>query len=104
MRVQRSSRSLSSGTDRSVRLASAVAKRPDLLLCDEPTGALDYKTGVKVLEVIARVNQELGTSTAIITHNAPVAQMAQRVVSLHDGLIQSEKRNDTPVSASEIRW
>ena len=55
------------------------------MLCDEPTGALDYKTGVKVLEVIARVNQELGTSTAIITHNAPVAQMAQRVVSLHDG-------------------
>jgi putative ABC transport system ATP-binding protein len=95
---------LSGGEQQRVAIARAVAKRPDLLLCDEPTGALDYKTGVRVLEVIAKVNRELGTSTAIITHNAPVAQMAERVVSLHDGLIQSEVRNDAPIPASEIRW
>ena len=95
---------LSGGEQQRVAIARAVAKRPDLLLCDEPTGALDYKTGVKVLEVIAKVNRELGTSTAIITHNAPVAQMAQRVVSLHDGLIQSEVTNDHPIAAGEIRW
>jgi putative ABC transport system ATP-binding protein len=95
---------LSGGEQQRVAIARAVAKRPAVLLCDEPTGALDYKTGVKVLEVIARVNAELGTTTAIITHNIPVGAMAERVVTLSDGQISSDERNDSPVPASELRW
>ncbi|MBX3246302.1 MAG: ABC transporter ATP-binding protein [Myxococcales bacterium] len=95
---------LSGGEQQRVAIARAVAKRPKILLCDEPTGALDYKTGVKVLEVIEKVNLELGTTTAIITHNAPVAAMAQRVVALHDGRIQREELNEARVSASQIEW
>lgn len=95
---------LSGGEQQRVAIARAVAKRPDILLCDEPTGALDYKTGVQVLEVIERVNRELGTSTALITHNAPVAQMADRVMVLADGRIQDDKRNPSRVSPSDVRW
>jgi putative ABC transport system ATP-binding protein len=95
---------LSGGEQQRVAIARAVAKRPDILLCDEPTGALDFRTGVRVLEVIARVNREMGTATAVITHNAPVGDMADRVVTLSDGCIQNERVNDKPVSASELRW
>lgn len=95
---------LSGGEQQRVAIARAVAKRPKILLCDEPTGALDYKTGVKVLEVIEKVNAELGTTTAIITHNAPVAAMADRVVALHDGLIQRDEVNESRISAGEITW
>ena len=95
---------LSGGEQQRVAIARAVAKRPDVLLCDEPTGALDFRTGIKVLEVIAKVNQELGTTTAIITHNVPVGQMAQRIVTLGDGKIASEVEVENPIDPSELRW
>jgi putative ABC transport system ATP-binding protein len=95
---------LSGGEQQRVAIARAVAKRPDVLLCDEPTGALDYKTGVLVLDVIERVNRELGTTTAVITHNAPISAMADRVVTLADGRIHSVDRNESKVAAKEIRW
>ncbi len=95
---------LSGGEQQRVAVARAIAKRPELLLCDEPTGALDYRSGVVVLEVIERVNRELGTATAVITHNAPIAEMAHRVVLLHDGTVQEEHRNETRAEAGDIRW
>jgi putative ABC transport system ATP-binding protein len=95
---------LSGGEQQRVAVARAVAKRPGLLLCDEPTGALDYRSGVQVLEVIERVNDELGTATAVITHNAPIAAMAGRVVTLHDGQVQEDRLNEQRTPAAEIRW
>jgi putative ABC transport system ATP-binding protein len=95
---------LSGGEQQRVAIARAVAKRPQVLLCDEPTGALDFKTGVQVLEVLDRVNRELGTTTAVITHNASVSQMADRVVTLADGLVQSDVRIDAKVSPRELSW
>lgn len=95
---------LSGGEQQRVAIARAVAKRPSLLLCDEPTGALDSKTGVLVLKVLERVNRELATATAIITHNAPIARMADRVVTLADGRIQHEERVEGRVAASELSW
>ena len=95
---------LSGGEQQRVAIARAVAKRPQILLCDEPTGALDFRTGVRVLEVIRRVNRELGTSTAVITHNAPVGEMADRVLTMSDGRIQSEQRNPHPKDPQELRW
>jgi putative ABC transport system ATP-binding protein len=95
---------LSGGEQQRVAIARAVAKRPDVLLCDEPTGALDFHTGVQVLQVIDRVNRELGTTTAVITHNAPVARMADRVVTLSDGLVHSTVSNDERVSPEELSW
>lgn len=82
----------------------AVAKQPKILLCDEPTGALDYRTGIAVLEVIENINRELGTSTAVITHNAPVAEMADRVVSLADGRIVGDRLNPNRKSPRELSW
>ena len=76
---------LSGGEQQRVAIARAIAKRPDVLLCDEPTGALDVGTGIVVLEAIARINRELGTTTAVITHNAAISAMADRVISLSDG-------------------
>ena len=95
---------LSGGEQQRVAIARAVAKRPDVLLCDEPTGALDIATGILVLEAIAQVNRELGTTTAVITHNAAVAAMADRVVSLSDGRIASEHRNEHKLRAAELSW
>jgi putative ABC transport system ATP-binding protein len=95
---------LSGGEQQRVAIARAVAKRPDVLLCDEPTGALDIATGILVLEAIAQVNRELGTTTAVITHNAAVAAMADRVVSLSDGRIASEQRNEQKLAAAQLRW
>ena len=95
---------LSGGEQQRVAIARAVAKRPDVLLCDEPTGALDIATGILVLEAIQRVNRELGTTTAVITHNAAVAGMADRVVSLSDGRILSERRNEKKLAPSELTW
>ena len=80
------------------------AKRPDVLLCDEPTGALDAATGRLVLAVLDRVNRELGTTTAVITHNAPIATMAHRVVTLADGAITSVTENATRASSDSLRW
>ena len=95
---------LSGGEQQRVAIARAVAKQPDVLLCDEPTGALDFRTGRLVLGVIERVNQELGTTTALITHNASIAGMADRVVSMADGLIRSVVSNAHKVPSGELEW
>lgn len=95
---------MSGGEQQRVAIARAVAKRPEVLLCDEPTGALDVHTGVVVLEVIDRINRELGTTTAVITHNAVIADMANRVISLSDGRIAHVRSNPTRKSASELEW
>jgi putative ABC transport system ATP-binding protein len=87
-----------------VAVARAIAKRPDVLLCDEPTGALDFQTGVRVLAVLERVNQELGTTTAIITHNVPIAAIADRVITLADGRIARVEVPTTRVAAEALRW
>jgi putative ABC transport system ATP-binding protein len=95
---------LSGGEQQRVAIARAIAKRPDVLLCDEPTGALDIATGILVLDAIDRVNRELRTTTAVITHNAAVSAMADRVVSLSDGRIANERRNEVKVGARELSW
>jgi putative ABC transport system ATP-binding protein len=95
---------LSGGEQQRVAIARAIAKRPDVLLCDEPTGALDISTGVIVLEAIDRVNRELGTATVVITHNAAIAGMADRVVRLADGRVVSEARNAVKIAARELSW
>ena len=95
---------LSGGEQQRVAIARAIVKRPDVLLCDEPTGALDYATGKLVLEVIARINAELGTTAIVITHNAAIAGMADRVVKLGDGRIQSVEANAHKLSPSELAW
>ncbi|WP_373018781.1 ABC transporter ATP-binding protein [Thiomicrorhabdus sp.] len=95
---------LSGGEQQRVAIARAIAKNPDVLLCDEPTGALDSKTGIMVLEVLQRVNQELGTSTVIITHNAGIAQMANRVIHLADGRITHIEVNENRLSPHELSW
>ena len=95
---------LSGGEQQRVAIARAVAKRPELLLCDEPTGALDYKTGKLVLEVIRKVNGELGTTTFVITHNVAIAAMADRVVHMRSGEITEIERNERKVAPSELSW
>lgn len=95
---------MSGGEQQRVAIARAIAKRPDVLLCDEPTGALDISTGVLVLEAIERINRELGTSTAVITHNAAVSDIADRVVQLSDGRIVADKRNHEKIPANQLRW
>jgi putative ABC transport system ATP-binding protein len=95
---------LSGGEQQRVAIARAVAKRPDVLLCDEPTGALDYPTGRLVLEVLERVNRELGTLTVIITHNAAIAGMAERVVRISSGGVAEIRANARRVSPGELSW
>jgi putative ABC transport system ATP-binding protein len=95
---------LSGGEQQRVAIARAVAKNPSVLLCDEPTGALDVHTGILVLEAISRINRELGTTTAVITHNAVIAEMADRVISISDGRILHVNRNVTKRAASELTW
>jgi putative ABC transport system ATP-binding protein len=95
---------LSGGEQQRVAIARAIAKRPDVLLCDEPTGALDYQTGKLVLEVIERINAQFGTTTIVITHNAAIAGMAHRVIHLGDGRIQRIVLNDRRISPAELSW
>ena len=95
---------LSGGEQQRVAIARAISKRPDVLLCDEPTGALDISTGVVVLEAIERINRELGTATAVITHNAAVAAIADRVVQLSDGQIVADRSNSEKIAARELTW
>ena len=95
---------LSGGEQQRVAIARAIVKRPDVLLCDEPTGALDYVTGKLVLEVIAKINVELGTTAIVITHNAAIAGMADRVIYLGDGRIQKVEMNAHKISPSELKW
>lgn len=95
---------LSGGEQQRVAIARAIVKQPDVLLCDEPTGALDYATGKMVLEVIERINRELGTTAIVITHNAAIAGMADRVVRLGDGRVQGVQSNSHKVTPSELTW
>jgi putative ABC transport system ATP-binding protein len=95
---------LSGGEQQRVAIARAIAKRPEVLLCDEPTGALDISTGIVVLEALDRVNRELGTCTAVITHNAAIASMANRVVRLSDGLIAGIEENAERRAPRELQW
>jgi putative ABC transport system ATP-binding protein len=95
---------LSGGEQQRVAIARAIAKRPDVLLCDEPTGALDYATGKVVLDAIARINRELGTTAIVITHNAAIAGMADRVLRLADGRIGGVDVNAHRLTAAEIAW
>lgn len=95
---------LSGGEQQRVAIARAIAKNPAVLLCDEPTGALDSKTGIRVLEVLQKINQELGTTTAVITHNAVIANMAHRMIRLTDGRVSEIQQNPAPVSPSELQW
>jgi putative ABC transport system ATP-binding protein len=95
---------LSGGEQQRVAIARAVAKRPDVLLCDEPTGALDFATGKLVLQVLERTNQELGTTTAVITHNAAIARMADRVVRLRSGRVVEVSRNERRARPDELEW
>ena len=95
---------LSGGEQQRVAIARAIAKRPDVLLCDEPTGALDCATGILVLQAIESVNREIGTTTIVITHNAPIATMADRVLRLADGRIVQSTLNDHKQPASSLSW
>ena len=95
---------LSGGEQQRVAIARAVAKKPDVLLCDEPTGALDVQTGILVLNAIERINRELGTTTAVITHNAVISDISDRVISISDGRIVHVKENPTKRSASALQW
>ena len=95
---------LSGGEQQRVAIARAIVKQPDVLLCDEPTGALDYTTGKRVLEVIAKVNAELGTTAVVITHNVAIASMADRVVRLADGRVHSVEVNSHKLSPSQLSW
>jgi putative ABC transport system ATP-binding protein len=95
---------LSGGEQQRVAIARAIVKRPEVLLCDEPTGALDYATGKRVLDVIARVNEELGTTAVVITHNAAIAGMADRVLHLADGRIARAETNPHKLTSAEVLW
>lgn len=95
---------MSGGEQQRVAIARAVAKRPDVLLCDEPTGALDFRTGRLVLEVLERVNREFGALTVVVTHNAAIAGMASRVVHMSSGAIVDERRNGRRCSAQDLSW
>jgi putative ABC transport system ATP-binding protein len=103
-RLDRFPSQLSGGEQQRVAVARAIVKRPDILLCDEPTGALDAETGRLVLAAIARVNAELGTTTVVITHNSAIAGMANRIVRLSSGRIASEEINAHRVTAEEVTW
>ncbi|MCP5086087.1 MAG: ABC transporter ATP-binding protein [Rhodobacteraceae bacterium] len=95
---------LSGGEQQRVAIARAIAKRPEVLLCDEPTGALDSKTGVQVLEALKDINEQLGTTTAVITHNASIRKMANRVIYFQDGMIDRVEVNERQIAPSEISW
>jgi len=95
---------LSGGEQQRVAIARAISKNPEVLLCDEPTGALDSKTGIVVLEALERINRELGTATAIITHNADIAGMADRVIYLSNGIISEVKTNTVKKAPGELKW
>jgi putative ABC transport system ATP-binding protein len=95
---------MSGGEQQRVAIARAIAKRPQILLCDEPTGALDSKTGIQVLEVLRDINDRFGTTTVVITHNAEIQRMAHRVVFFQDGKISETRVNDHRLAPSEIAW
>jgi putative ABC transport system ATP-binding protein len=95
---------LSGGQQQRVAIARAAAKQPEVLLCDEPTGALDYETGKGVLHFLQKINRETGTTLVVITHNAGIAAMAHRVIHMRDGLVHDVQVNPNPVTADEVSW
>jgi len=95
---------LSGGEQQRVAIARAVAKRPDVLMCDEPTGALDIQTGIRVMEAIQKTHDELGTTTLVITHNSVISEMADRVISIADGKIVGVEVNEHKLTAAELHW
>jgi len=95
---------MSGGEQQRVAIARAIAKRPDVLLCDEPTGALDSKTGITVLQALKDINDQFGTTTAVITHNASIRKMAHRVIRFQDGRIGEVEVNDTRIDPKDIQW
>jgi putative ABC transport system ATP-binding protein len=95
---------LSGGEQQRVAIARGIVKRPQILLCDEPTGALDYQTGIAVLEAIERINRELRTTTAVITHNVAIARMADRVIHFSDGRVVDSKVNVERAKISDLSW
>ncbi len=95
---------LSGGEQQRVSIARAIAKNPQLLLCDEPTGALDYKTGISIMALLRRLNREMGKTLIVITHNADIAQMADRVIRMRSGEIIEDVMNQKPLMAEEIKW
>ena len=95
---------LSGGEQQRVAIARAIAKRPEVLLCDEPTGALDSKTGIRVIEALLAINSQLGTTTLVITHNATIQDVADRVLFFADGRISRSRKNDTRKAAAELAW
>ncbi len=95
---------LSGGEQQRVAIARAIAKQPDVLLCDEPTGALDYETGLIVLQVLAEVNRRLGTTVTVITHNAAIAGMADRVITMRSGRITEVRQNEHRLQPTELTW
>lgn len=95
---------LSGGEQQRVAIARAIAKRPDVLLCDEPTGALDAATGIRVLAALEKVNRDYGTTTLVITHNADIARLAHRILRMADGRIVSEALNEVRATAAELSW
>ena len=95
---------LSGGEQQRVAIARAIAKKPELLLCDEPTGALDYKTGKRILKILQDMSRKNGSTVLIVTHNAAIAPIADKVIRIHDGSIQKIETNDQPVDISSIEW
>lgn len=95
---------MSGGEQQRVAIARAVAKNPEILLCDEPTGALDYTTGIAILSLLRKVNQELGITVAVITHNAAIANMADQVIKMGSGKIVEITRNQSPIDPERIEW
>ncbi|MEZ7890626.1 MAG: ABC transporter ATP-binding protein [Candidatus Wallbacteria bacterium] len=95
---------MSGGEQQRVAIARAIAKNPDVLLCDEPTGALDYVTGVKILKLLSDINRDTGKTVIVITHNQPISQMADRVIKIRSGEITTILENNTPLSADKIEW
>jgi putative ABC transport system ATP-binding protein len=95
---------LSGGEQQRVSIARAIAKNPDLLLCDEPTGALDYNTGIAIMALLSKLNREMGKTLIVITHNSDIALMADRVIRMRSGRIIENTVNKNPVKAEEIKW
>lgn len=95
---------LSGGEQQRVAIARAIVKKPEILLCDEPTGALDFKTGKIVLDAISKINRELGTTTVVITHNVGIAAIADRVLEMRDGSMVSDRRNRNKMSTEDLHW
>ncbi len=95
---------LSGGEQQRVAIARAIAKKPKLLLCDEPTGALDYQTGKRILKILQDMSRKHGSTVIIVTHNSAIAPIADKVIHIHDGKVQSIKKNDHPADISTIEW